>query len=924
MKQITIIMIFALITVTLFATDPIGQWTFDNLTNLLEATYGNDLVLEGTHTATAGTDAGDGAVNIGVGSYYHCFHDIAANGTGTWVNQYSIVIDFKVPSIGDWYAFHQTSVANSNDGDSFINTSGHLGVAATGYSSYQIIPNEWYRLVIASDLGNTYKYYLDGELLQDGGAQTLDGRFSIYPSSAENELLFFADNDSEDNPIDVSAVSLYDVCLTNTEIGNMGGFGHQFESPGLLEMHPFLQGPTPTSMYVSWHEASSNESTVEYGTTDALGSAAVGDVHTFNSETVWHSVKLENLQPDTEYFYQCITGTEQSDIFNFRTSPAIGDRNGHFVFAIVGDNQAEPAMVTTVMTSMRDKFIELYGDDWHNEVDLLLDVGDTVTIGSNLAEYNERWFKPFRSITPYIPTMVSIGNHEGESQNFYNYVKNEDFVTGTEGEKYYEFELGPVKFASLNSITAGDTQVNWYQDVVTATDNDPNYDWLFTFKHYPGRSELWPYGNSDWVWNQINPIANQTEKSTMLFAGHSHNYQRGAMSEGTSRLIISGASGAHLDRWGMYSNQTDYFEMTKSLDNYVYVIVDIDLENGSYAANTYSLGHNDLLLDTVLMDSWHGVLSQDPPETPEILQIGKTATSPLTVTASPFTSPDEIMSSRFQIANINDDFNNPVVDEYWNWENYYWDTGAPDYLPVDQNAGIDLERITGAFNLTQGETYLARVQYRDQNLKWSEWSTPVSYIYTSEAPEANFVLDNDTIEEGESIRFTDISIGSVTSWEWDVGPDGTVDSYEQDPEMTFTQSGVFGLELSVVIEGITYTASDFSAITVLPSTGIEENSSPIASGSISSYPNPFNTNNSDSMTFDITLPKQSTDSRLDIYNIRGQLVNSFNLNRGFTANRTVKWDGNSNKGEKVSSGIYFATLKENGEVITSKKMLLLK
>ncbi|MBN2828910.1 MAG: hypothetical protein JXR56_01165, partial [Candidatus Cloacimonetes bacterium] len=210
MKRCAWILVFTLLIITLFATDPVGQWTFDNPTNLLEATYGNDLVLEGTHTVTAGTDAGDGAVNIGVGSFYRCTHDIAANGGGTWVNQYSIVIDFKVPSIDQWYCFHQTNPDNSNDGDSFINPTGHIGVGVTGYSAYQLIPNEWYRLVIAVDLGNSYKYYLDGALLQDGGNQSLDGRFALYPSNSTNELLFFADNDAEDNPIDVSAVSLYD------------------------------------------------------------------------------------------------------------------------------------------------------------------------------------------------------------------------------------------------------------------------------------------------------------------------------------------------------------------------------------------------------------------------------------------------------------------------------------------------------------------------------------------------------------------------------------------------------------------------------------------------------------------------------------------------------------------------------------------
>jgi len=107
----------------------IGHWTFDDPDNLMMATIGNDLVLEGSHVASEGPETGDGAVNIGVGSYYRCFHDIAANGgSANWVNEFTIVIDVKVPQLNQWYCFYQTSYNNSNDGDWFINPSGSVGV----------------------------------------------------------------------------------------------------------------------------------------------------------------------------------------------------------------------------------------------------------------------------------------------------------------------------------------------------------------------------------------------------------------------------------------------------------------------------------------------------------------------------------------------------------------------------------------------------------------------------------------------------------------------------------------------------------------------------------------------------------------------------------------------------------------------------
>jgi PKD repeat protein len=876
MKRCVWLLVLTILSVSLSATDPVGQWTFDNPNNLLEATIGNDLVLTGTHTATTGTDTGDGAVNIGVGSYYQCFHDIAANGGGSWVNQFTLVFDFKVSSIGDWYCFHQTNPANTNDGDAFISPNGRIGVAATGYSEYIIEPDEWYRLVIASDLGNSYKYYLDGALLVNGGTQSLDGRFSLSPSSSDNEVLLFADENAEDNPIDISAVSIYDVCLNATEVTALGGFGHEFVSPGLLQMYPYLQGPTPTSMYVCWHESGSDESTVEYGTTEALGSTATGSIHTFNAETVWHKVKLENLLPDTEYYYKCISGNEESNVFTFRTSPSVGDRNGHFVFAVIGDNQANPTMVTELINSMRDKFIELYGDDWYNYVDLLLNVGDTVT-------------------------------------------------TGTEGEKYYEFELGPVKFISLNSITAGDTQLNWLQSVVTATDSDPDFDWLFTFKHHPGHSEIWPDGNSSWVWDQVNPIINQSPKSAMAFAGHSHNYQRGALNEGTTRTVISGASGAALDRWGMYNNQTDYPDVTKSLDHYVYVIVEIDLENRSYEAKTFSLGHDDLRLDNVLVDSWHRNLNQPDPETPSILNVGQTAGSPLLITASPFTSSDEIMSSWIQLTDINSGFNNPLIDELRNRENVYGDSGSPDYLPIDQNAGIDLQRLyIQNPNLTAGEDYLIRVKYRDRNLMWSEWSEVYTYEYQIANPAAMFALDRTQIEEGEQIRFTDISVGNVSGWEWDINADGQIDSFEQDPVIIFTQAGVYGLRLTVTIDGFEYSELQENIITVNPVVASEDEVASPPLASVSTYPNPFYQENMNrDILIDVTMSKALSSPRLEVFNVRGQKIISIEINPQ-SLKQQITWDRTDFTGRKVSTGIYFTTLSAQGKVITSSRILIIK
>jgi len=84
------------------------------------------------------------------------------------------------------------------------------------------------------------------------------------------------------------------------------------------------------------------------------------------------------------------------------------------------------------------------------------------------------------------------------------------------------------------------------------------------------------------------------------------------------------------------------------------------------------------------------------------------------------------------------------------------------------------------------------------------------------------------------------------------------------------------------------------------------------------HPNPFNP----STTISFTLPEQLS-AKLDIYNVKGELVATLVeeiLDAGY--NETT-WDGTGPKGNPVSSGVYFYRLKAGGKVLT-KKMVFLK
>jgi hypothetical protein len=77
-------------------------------------------------------------------------------------------------------------------------------------------------------------------------------------------------------------------------------------------------------------------------------------------------------------------------------------------------------------------------------------------------------------------------------------------------------------------------------------------------------------------------------------------------------------------------------------------------------------------------------------------------------------------------------------------------------------------------------------------------------------------------------------------------------------------------------------------------------------------PNPFNS----TISFDYTIPEN--DATLEIFNIQGQLVRNIRL--GAQKGRVV-WDSKNSKGNEVSSGVYYATVKQAGIKKTIQIML---
>jgi len=84
------------------------------------------------------------------------------------------------------------------------------------------------------------------------------------------------------------------------------------------------------------------------------------------------------------------------------------------------------------------------------------------------------------------------------------------------------------------------------------------------------------------------------------------------------------------------------------------------------------------------------------------------------------------------------------------------------------------------------------------------------------------------------------------------------------------------------------------------------------------YPNPFNPETR--IAYSIPL---KCNVKLAIYNINGQLVKSLQNGEQIAGYYTKIWNGKNNRGEMVSSGVYFYRIQTDN-FVQSKKLILLR
>ena len=510
-------------------------------------------------------------------------------------------------------------------------------------------------------------------------------------------------------------------------------------------LYPYLQNVTPNSIYVSWKTDTNTETTVEYGLDETnLNVTVTGNTNVFTdsgypANYYYHSAKLTNLTANTKYYYKIKTGTNVSDIYSFKTLPNPGEAataDGHIRFLIMGDNQLknEPrydSLVSAAKRKIREKWGSTLSPD--DNISMTFMVGDQVDVGT-LDHYENVHFKKNRELSGNIPIQTTVGNHEtygtlGMNSYYSHFFMSELSYQGISSntENYYAQQAGNVLFISMSSEHTGAAQYSWLQQVLAAAEIDPTVDWIFSLSHRPYQAEQYVGDISNWVRQTAVPLLATSDKYSMHIGAHHHLYHRGQLKNANAYQIISG--GTAWDQYWSMSTEQDFEDVQKTISNWMYQIVDIDVVNGKMDVESYSIGSIFKWKNNQLMDAFHHYKNQTPPAKPSITNtFTQPIELPLLLEGSSFsTTENELLNTtQFQVSNFQD-FNTLEKEYYRDFENLFGKYATQSDSTVNVNLGVDITKITIPSNALDNGTHYARLRYRDRNLEWSEWSDVVTF-----------------------------------------------------------------------------------------------------------------------------------------------------------------------------------------------------
>lgn len=497
---------------------------------------------------------------------------------------------------------------------------------------------------------------------------------------------------------------------------------------------PYLSVPSSTSIIISWKDLRDGIPYVKYGNSqNLLKFKAIGCTEHLKDETAsypFHKVKLNNLKPDTRYYYQ-VSGDD--NIYHFKTQPKPGSFQKYRIL-FIGDHQMiDRSGYEWLIASAKRTFERKYGPVNEN-LNLLMNLGDQVDI-AYLNLYEQCHFYKSSYIASYIPVMTTMGNHDihkdydlKKYSQIFSYEDLEYQGISSRVDDYYAIQLGAVLVISLNTEYphTNNQQLTWLQKIIEKANKDENIKFIISTNHRNAYGETYNKDICTWLSEAAYPILGSSRKHVLNVNGHQHYYHRGQVIDADFYHVVTGGA-AWGQRWRDSPDVADSEYIQKTFDYWSYMIAEFDPITDIMTAEAFSIGNSDVAHKELCIDYFYRNLRDyTKPERPVVLINSRKKKNPI-IQLSPYKciGKENFNTCQIQIA-TDSEFKNKVYGQIFHFENFFGDNGAPYFIPTDINKKQSYRVFTFPDSLQKKQCYYIRARYRNRNLQWSDWSDVLS------------------------------------------------------------------------------------------------------------------------------------------------------------------------------------------------------
>lgn len=294
--------------------------------------------------------------------------------------------------------------------------------------------------------------------------------------------------------------------------------GNRFPSHFHFLAEPYLFPIDSTRMQITFEASKASSAKIRIGEKLPLQKEYLVAA---NEEDIF-SVIIEDLRPETAYFYQVLIDNENgeslnSGILTFKTSPS---KTQPIVFGVVSDTEARPQINELIGLKL-----------WDERPDFVLHMGDVTDGGkeNDKWQWTQEYFPGVSALTTRIPMVPVPGNGEGDLF-WYNRYHPQAKPGG-----FYKMESGVATFFILNSneveeLQPGGKQYEWLKDGLSNSKSKWNF---VAMHHAPYSADEDDYGDT-WKGQsthgdrRFQPLIRllESNKIDILFFGHLHTYMR--------------------------------------------------------------------------------------------------------------------------------------------------------------------------------------------------------------------------------------------------------------------------------------------------------------------------------------------------------------------------------------------------------------